>query len=171
MNSYGDIKKTITHEYLKDNYDYIETGFLSYKTKSKNGRIGILKGNVAYDGYLRVSIKNTNMSYHRMIWLWHHKTLPKYIDHINRIKSDNRIENLRETTTSQNMANVEKFKKNPSCVYKGVSFHKKHKRYIAHINYMGKLIHIGYFLDPKDAAKAYDEKAKSLWGEFACTNF
>ena len=103
--------------------------------------------------------------------MWHHKTLPKYLDHINRNKKDNRIDNLRPALRFQNMANIRKLKKSKSSIYKGVSFDKKAKKYVSSITFNGVKIYLGAFGNEELAAKAYDEKAKLLWGEFACTNF
>jgi hypothetical protein len=58
-----------------------------------------------------------------------------------------------------------------SSKYKGVSWAKKSAVWLASIRYKGKQIHLGLFLDEKLAARAYDEVASKLHGEFAQTNF
>lgn len=160
------------YKHIKNNYDYVESGHLFLKTTLKNGHKNkLVVGYKANNGYLVISIKNKPMLYHRIIWLWHHKTLPKYLDHINRNKKDNRIDNLRPALRFQNMANIRKLKKSKSSIYKGVSFNKKAKKYVSSITFNGVKIYLGAFGNEELAAKAYDEKAKLLWGEFACTNF
>lgn len=93
----------------------------------------------------------------------------KMLDHINRNKLDNRSCNLRECTNQQNQAN-RPHQKNNSSGFKGVSFNKN-KIYEAKIMFFKKRIHIGYFNDPEEAARAYDAKAREFFGDFALCNF
>lgn len=91
-------------------------------------------------------------------------------EHINMNKLDNRKDNLRVGSRSQNMANIQARK---GCLsqYKGVSYLKRVGKWVAYIRKDYKQIHLGYFEKEKDAARAYDDKAKELFGEFASTNF
>ena len=93
------------------------------------------------------------------------------VDHINRITLDNRAENLRKCTTSQNLANSKKRRDSTSC-YKGVSVKNQKSRicYIAKITKHGTAYHLGYFASEIEAAQAYNEAAKELHGEFANLN-
>lgn len=91
-------------------------------------------------------------------------------DHINKNKHDNRKENLRVATQQQNNCNVSKRKDNTSG-YKGVYFNQPLGKFIALIRVKGIRKHLGCFIDPKDAAIAYDNAAKEFHGEFAVTNF
>lgn len=92
------------------------------------------------------------------------------VDHINGIKTDNRRINLRECTRQQNNANINKsLKLKASTKYKGVSLQKSGK-YRAMIGYNNERIHLGYFITAEEAAKAYNEKAIELYGEFARQN-
>jgi hypothetical protein len=70
----------------------------------------------------------------------------------------------------QNAMNGKKHK-NSTSQYKGVSFFKRDQNWHAQIMLNSKQIHIGYFEDEIDAARAYDTKAKELFGTFAKTNF
>lgn len=90
------------------------------------------------------------------------------IDHINGNKLDNRKENLRHATRSQNQANKTKYKNNKSG-YKGVRFAKG--GWIAQITKDRKTTHIGFYKTAEEAAKAYDEKAKEIHRGFALLNF
>jgi hypothetical protein len=110
--------------------------------------------------------KNTMTFMHREIM-----NTPKGMqtDHINGDPLDNRRENLRICNASQNKANVGLIRINTSG-YKGVSWMKEKKKWRAFIG-GGKFHHIGLFVDPREAARAYDSAAKELFGEFALLNF
>lgn len=94
------------------------------------------------------------------------------VDHINRNGLDNREENLRWATRSQNMANGTKLKVNTSG-YRGVSKYLRSKSnpWRAYCTKNKKVRHIGYFSTAEEAAKAYDKVAKEVHGRFAYQNF
>lgn len=91
------------------------------------------------------------------------------IDHINMDKLDNRRKNLRLCTHPQNHQNILKHKDNKTG-FKGVTFYKNRNKFGARIKYNGIEIHLGLFVDSMDAARAYNEKALELFGEFANLN-
>jgi hypothetical protein len=93
----------------------------------------------------------------------------KDVDHKNHDRLDNRKNNLRICTRQQNLRNKQK-SLNSKYRYKGVERESNH-RWIAKIYYRKKQERIGVFETEELAAKAYDEKAKSHFGEFACLNF
>lgn len=90
-------------------------------------------------------------------------------DHINHNKLDNRRENLRICTRSQNKQNQPKRADNTSG-YKGVSWDKKYGKYKAYIKADGVLKHLGMYYKTEDAARAYNRAAKIYFGDFACLN-
>jgi len=94
----------------------------------------------------------------------------KVIDHINHNGLDNRKANLRFATTQQNTWNKRKQKGNYSSQYKGVHWVKSENKWRAVITCNSKVIYIGRFDDEKAAARAYDDKAKELFGEYAALN-
>ena len=108
---------------------------------------------------------------HRFIWESHNGNIPKgyEIDHVDGNPLNNRLENLRLATRTQNNINSCK-RKNCSCKYKGVSWNKYHKKWEAYINIDKKRIKLGYFTSQYKAARAYDEKAVEVYGEFARVN-
>lgn len=92
------------------------------------------------------------------------------IDHRNRDGLDNRRENLRVCTNSENQAN-RGVPANNKTGYKGVHWSKRERKYRAQIRVNSKHYDLGTFDNPIDAAKAYDAAAKEHFGEFAWTNF
>lgn len=93
----------------------------------------------------------------------------KIIDHINGNGLDNRKENLRICTSSQNGMNQNIWKKKKTSKYKGVNL--LNGRWRSGIKFKGKKINLGTFGTEKEAALIYDRKAKELFGPFAKTNF
>lgn len=91
-------------------------------------------------------------------------------DHRNHDTLDNRRENLRKATKLQNIRNRRIFRNNTSG-FQGVSWHKRDRVWCAHVRHKGILIHLGYFDSAEEAARAHDELAKKLHGEFAVLNF
>jgi hypothetical protein len=91
-----------------------------------------------------------------------------FVDHINGDKTDNRRENLRLCTNAQNLRNGKS--RGGASKYKGVSFHKQNKNWVASIMVDGMAKHIGSFAREEDAARAYNDAAMMLHGDFARLN-
>ncbi len=96
------------------------------------------------------------------------------VDHINGDGLDNRRSNLRLCTRSQNQGNQGKLMgqggAQPTSQYRGVTWNKAHRRWVAQIHSNRKNIFLGHFQCEVDAAKAYDHAAIEMWGEFARPN-
>ena len=91
------------------------------------------------------------------------------VDHKDHNTLNNQKENLRKATHSQNMANRTPHKGSTS-IYLGVNFCGQHKKWRCQIYKNGRKIFMGYFVDEKDAALAYNKEAIKLHGEFANLN-
>lgn len=95
----------------------------------------------------------------------------KFTDHIDCDSLNNRRDNIRLASQSENSRNVPKTFKKTHSKFKGVSWHKRKNKWIATCAVNSKNKFLGYFSNEIDAAKAYDKTAKELHGEFAKTNF
>lgn len=92
------------------------------------------------------------------------------IDHTDHDGLNNCRHNLRSATPSQNCQNRRR-RRDSTSGYKGVCLHKRIGKFQAYISQPGRILHLGYFLTPEEAALAYDAKARELFGEFALLNF
>lgn len=92
------------------------------------------------------------------------------VDHINHNTLDNRKDNLRVVTNQQNSCNRRGWK-NSRSGYKGVTWYSHNRGWRSQITINGKVIVIGYFFNPLEAALAYDRAAVEYHGEYAYLNF
>ncbi|MGB7582666.1 MAG: AP2 domain-containing protein [Sedimentisphaerales bacterium] len=95
----------------------------------------------------------------------------RFVDHQNHNGLDNRRSNLRITTPAQNGWNRNKTASSCSSRFKGVCWSRKMVKWHAQIKENGRQTTIGYFDDEESAARAYDAKAKELYGQYAALNF
>ena len=118
-------------------------------------------------GYVVININDGNIFLaHRLAWLYVYGQMPsKHLDHINGIRHDNRIANLRECSSTENSWNSGLKKANKSG-FKGVSWHRGAGKWQAHINIGGKGAYLGIFETAELASAAYIFKAKETHGEF-----
>lgn len=142
----------ITQEKLQDILEYDKyTGIFRWKISSANRiKIGDIAGTLhKYSQYVNIMLPNKNGIFkaHRLAWYYCYGINPKtQIDHINGIRNDNRIENLREATNQQNSYNRGINSRNKTG-YTGVYF--SGTSYIAQIKLGENKIHIGSFATAK----------------------
>lgn len=146
-------------------YDY-ETGFFTRLTSCKAWKKGQRAGTVCPVGYRRINIGGRPYLAHRLAWLFVFGELPRFIDHINGNRDDNRITNLRAATQGENIANSKLNRKNKSG-FKGVSWNAKQRKWAAFIGIDRGKRYLGAFDTPEEAASAYQKAAAELFGQFA----
>ena len=158
----------ITQSQLKELLDYDpETGVFRCKVSRGKRRAGAIAGSPDKDGYILLSIYKKPYKAHRLAFLYMVGKFPKnYTDHINGIVNDNRWENLREATSSQNSCNRRRMRGKESGL-KGVTWHKKSKKWEARVVLNGKHNYIGLFVDKNIAVKAVKDLRDKLHGDFA----
>lgn len=165
-----DMKNLPTHErvtqlltYNQDTGDFVR----KVTVRGTNGRAGTVAGCYSSIGYRLIKIDQKIIFAHRLAWFYMFEKWPEFhIDHINGIKDDNRISNLREATNVENMRNAPAPITNKSGI-KGVHWHKKTRRWRAQIRVNVKIINVGSFLTRDEAAKAVSIAREKLHGEFA----
>lgn len=129
-------------------------------------------GHTSRNGYVvlifRYGGEVHRISAHRLAFFLMTGKWPKEVDHINRIRDDNRWVNLREATRTQNSANLSVSVNNTSG-FAGVYWSKKNKQWLAHIKANGVRHYLGGFDLIESAAQAYRIAAVLNFGEFAST--
>jgi hypothetical protein len=144
-----------------------ETGIFVWKsTVASHVKKGKPAGSISDQGYRTIMIGGRNYRAHRLAWLFVYGEWPDFeIDHINRDRLDNRIENLRLAGRKENMRNTKRRTDNTSGV-KGVYWSRQRNKWIAQIHVAGKHIHLGVYTCKEKARKAYEIAAENIHGEF-----
>lgn len=164
----------ITQERLKQllHYDPITGIFTRVAVNNSRCKIGERAGYLD-DDYYKIGIDGKYYRAHVLAWLWVNGEMPtKEIDHKNGNKLDNRLDNLRECSDTQQAQN-RPVRKDSKSGYKGIKFRGekwKGKKWQARICLNGKRISLGHFEHIEQAIAAYDWHAVRLFGEFARTN-
>ena len=99
--------REVNQRELRERYDYHPDGYLINKIKYGNCPIGKRIGTLRKDGYEHCHYKMCSYTVHQLIYAWHYGYIPYELDHINRVRNDNRIENLREVTKQENAHNTQ----------------------------------------------------------------
>mgnify|MGYP003659297872 CR=1 FL=1 len=147
--------KKVKQGLLKELFDYDpETGvFTRIKSNSNRWQTGVVAGSNSSNRYKLIFISGKNHMAHRMAWLYVHGSMPDgYIDHINGIRDDNRMCNLRVVTRTENNRNRCTNKNNTSGV-NGVSWCKRTKSWLVTICIKSKMKYLGRFKDKDEAIK------------------
>lgn len=157
----------ITQVLLKELFDYdAKRGVLINKTNRGSAIKGRIAGsiNTYRDNPRRSLVINKKRYYtYRLIWLYHYGTWPlRQIDHINGNSLDDKIENLREATQTQNNQNLHKAKCHNQAGYLGVQHRKDINKYTARIAINGKASYLGAFHTPEEAHAAYCAAKRKL---------
>ena len=163
-------------DYLRQCLSYDpESGALTWKRRPRehfkndgawrycnNLLAGRSAGSVTPKGYITIHVAGGNYPAHRIAWLIHYGKEPKdQIDHVDQIKSNNALCNLREATNTDNQRNTS-LRKNSSSGVTGVTWYRPTGKWLATIRANGKRIHLGYFSNKKDAEAARSAAAEKL---------
>lgn len=162
-------RATVTAERARELFEYDpQTGAVYHRTARGGAKIGQPAGTERKDGYWQLSADNHRVLRHRLAWLMTFGDWPTAgIDHINMVRGDDRIDNLRPATQSENGANTRARRSNRSTGVKGVYRVPGTRRFRAMIMRGRKSAHIGYFDTIADAHAAYLATAEQLFGRFA----
>jgi hypothetical protein len=144
-----------------------KNGELYWKIARSNFiKIGQKAGCLQKNGYVYVNIDCKPKLAHRIIFMMQKGYLPTFLDHIDGNRSNNKIENLRPATNSQNKWNA-KIRNDNSSGIKGITWEKKRNKWRASCNKNGKRHDAGFFDSLEDAKKAIQILRSSIHGNFA----
>ena len=148
-------------EFIRDRLRYEpDTGHFYMLRSAGRRKVGARAGYPDRLGYWKVAINGKWIMAHRLAWRMVHGEWPLYeIDHINGDPSDNRIENLRVATRSQNVMNTRRGN--------GVCWHKRQKKWQVVVKANGKSHYLGLYIERADADRVAAEAIRRLHGKFA----
>ena len=151
---------------LHELFDYKDGNLIWKIATSRRIKVGDIAGYLSDCGYIGIGIDGRQYKAHRIIYFYHNGYLPSSIDHIDGNRSNNKIENLRSATTSQNAMNQKISTKNTSGV-KGVHWHKRDKKWVVQLKVDSKRHSFGYFNDKKVAELVAVKVTNKLHKEFS----
>lgn len=158
-------EERLSHDYLINVLEYSpDTGIFKW-TKSVGPRavVGRVAGTSTTEGYLTIQINNSTYLCHRLAWFYAFEEWPlDELDHINRIGSDNRLDNLRKVSNLENAKTKGMYSSNTSG-FKGVT--KKGSKWQAVLTYNSQKIYIGRFATAAEASEAYELRKKEILHE------
>lgn len=159
----------LTQKQLRQLVDYDpNTGVFTWRvTLCGRAVAGSKAGGHGGQGYVMLQVCKRRYGAHRLAWLYVYGELPtQQVDHINGNRSDNRINNLRLATNSQNQGN-RSINCNSQSGHKGVQWSKQKRKWKAVIQISGERKFLGLFDTVEDAGHAYRRAAKSYFGEYS----
>lgn len=150
-------------EMLRLHLRYCKKTSLLFWVKAPRGKqklVGTPITNTASHGYVQLQFASKKFLAHRVIWALHNNRWPNYfLDHRNRVRTDNRIKNLREATQTQNMQNVNRLRK--ICPARGV--HASGEKWCAYISVKRKRVHLGTYPTIQMASDARAEAERKYY--------
>lgn len=162
------MKKAVSAERIRELLHYdAETGHFTWvQDRAHNAGAGSRAGTQVKNGAIHIGVDGRVYLAHRLVWLWvFGAAAPGAVDHINGIRSDNRLSNLRVATGSQNCGNTVLNRANRSG-YRGVSWSNSRQKWIARIQSKGFSEYLGEFDSPEEAAAVYNAAAVKAFGRF-----
>lgn len=163
----SNIKSTLTADRLRELFIYEpETGIFTRRiAHGRHGcfRAGVEAGSFDNKGYVVIRIDQRIYKAHRLAWLYVHGAWPVYdIDHINRIKNDNRISNLRDAPATLNRLNMVDARKDSKSGILGV--YQRGKMFVAQIQVAGKGVkYLGSYATKEEASAAYEKNKEEIY--------
>lgn len=152
----------LTLDRVQELFEYRDGSLINRVRRGPFSFAGRPAGSINGNGYLQTWVDGHSFRIHTLVWFLHRQEWPVEVDHINGIRTDNRIENRREVTRRENMRNKRVSVANSSGIT-GVGWSSAKQKWRACIKVDGKFIHLGYF-EEKRAAIAAREEANRKYG-------
>ena len=157
-----EMAKEITAELVRLMFDYdAQTGHLIHRQNQGRAKRGERAGTLKPTGYRVISVQRRFFQSARVVWLHQYGSWPTHqVDHINHVRDDDRLENLRDVTPQQNLHNLSARRKNNSSGVQGVHWNTREGKWYAVIYAAGKGIFLGSYVLFEDAVLARVEGKK-----------
>ena len=149
---------------IKELFTY-DNGMLFWVDTARKNLRGKRAGTVNGQGYRQIKADRVVYPEHRLIFMYHYGYVPKMLDHINCVRDDNRIENLRPCDQQNNCYNTHGW--TGRTLPKGVTWSKKDKRYQAQLSVDGSNKYLGQFKELDGAVRCVRAAREAAHGEFA----
>lgn len=158
------VKEELTSERLRELIDYNpETGVFVWRVSCRGTKAGDVAGASGTEGRRHITIGYARYKAHRLAWLYVCGCFPtKLIDHINGDPTDNRINNLRESTASENQTNQREAHSRNKTGLLGAQWNKGKQKFKSRITIGGKEIFLGYYATAELAHAAYMAKKREV---------
>lgn len=150
---------------IQDWFEYKDGDLFWKKKAAKNTIVGSKCGTIDKDGYIIITLNRQRYRAHQIVFMMFNGYFPQKIDHKNGIPNDNKIENLREATHTENMRNTKIPKTNTSGI-KGVCWSKANKKWLVSLKVDGKNKYFGYYYDIEVAKFVCETMRHKYHGKF-----
>ena len=159
--------RDLTVDLLNELFTYDrETGKLYWKSARQGVTVGKEAGALDKEGYSILRMNYKRYRTHRVVFLMHKGYLPVVLDHIDGDRANNRLDNLRPASLSQNQYN-RKLNKNNKSGFKGVTYNSRSKMFYASIKHQTQRIFLGSYNTPEEADAVVRAAREELHGNFA----
>lgn len=153
-------------EYKDGDLYWKERDFGYQPAKWNRNKAGTKAGKLSHYGYVILIINQQSYLAHRIVFWIHHGYIPDYIDHIDRNRTNNKIENLRECNQHQNGGNTKVYA-NSSSGLRNIRWNERSNRWLVNIRVKQQYIYVGCFKELELAKVAAREARIKYFGEFA----
>lgn len=157
-------KTALTAERARELLSYDQdTGFFTWNVSRGRCAKGDVAGCLNPQGYIQIMVDGLNYTAHRIAWLIVHGNWPNNeIDHLNGLRDDNRLANLRDVTATINQQNIRRARSDNHTGLLGASWNKENKKFVSSIRVSGKRITLGSFPTAEEAHAAYLRAKREL---------
>lgn len=133
-----------------------ETGVFTWLKRRGSRAGGSIAGSPHEDGYIQIGVLGRLYGAHRLAWVYMHGLFPTGdVDHIDGVRSNNKIKNLRDVSRSVNLQNQRKPRSDNTSGFLGITLNVRTNTWCARIQSNGKQRNLGYFKTQEEAHNAY----------------